>query len=66
MAAAWSPLLETARRSTARLLREGKPIAFATAVDEKGWLVTKSSEVHDSKGKPAHRHHRPIPRRHHP
>ena len=52
MAAAWSSLLETARRSTARILREGKPIALATAVNEKGWLLTKSSEVHDSKGKP--------------
>ena len=52
MAAAWSPVLETARRSTARILREGKPIALATAVSEKGWLLTKSSEVHDSKGKP--------------
>ncbi len=51
MAAAWSSLLETARRSTARILREGKPIALATAVNEKGWLLTKSSEVHDSKGK---------------
>jgi len=52
LAAAWSSILETARRSTARLLREGKPIAFATAVDAKGWLLTKASEVQDSKGKP--------------
>ncbi len=52
MAAAWSPLLESARRSTARLFREGKPIALATSVSEKGWLLTKSSEVHDNKGKP--------------
>ena len=52
MAAAWSSVLETARRSTARILRDGKPIALATTVSEKGWLVTKSSEVHDSKGKP--------------
>lgn len=52
LAAAWSPLLETARRSTARLLRDGKPIAFATAVDADGWLVTKASEVQDPKGKP--------------
>lgn len=52
LAAAWASVLDTARRSTARLLREGKPIAFATAVNANGWLVTKSSEVHDSKGKP--------------
>ena len=52
MAAAWSTVLETTRRSTARILREGKPITLATAVSEKGWLITKSSEVHDSKGKP--------------
>lgn len=48
---AWIPLIEKARQSTVRLLREGKSIALATAVSEKGWLVTKSSEVHDSKGK---------------
>ena len=52
MAAAWSTVLESARRSTARIVREGKPIALAAAVNEKGWLLTKSSEVHDSKGKP--------------
>jgi serine protease Do len=52
IAAAWSAILETTRRSTARILREGKAIALATTVSEKGWILTKSSEVHDSKGKP--------------
>lgn len=47
----WAPILDEARLSTARVLRDGKPIAFATAVGEKGWLITKSSEVHDAKGK---------------
>ncbi|MES2707082.1 MAG: PDZ domain-containing protein [Verrucomicrobiota bacterium] len=47
----WAPIIDDARRSTVRLLRDGKPIAFATAVSEKGCLITKSSEVHDSKGK---------------
>lgn len=47
----WTPILDEARRSTARLFRDGKPVAFATTVGEKGWLITKSSEVHDSKGK---------------
>ena len=51
LAAAWSPILETARRSTARLMREGKPIAFATSVNANGWLVSKASELQDSKGK---------------
>lgn len=51
-AAAWVPILENARHSTARLIRDGKPIAFATAVSEKGWLLTKASEVQDSKGQP--------------
>ena len=52
IASAWSPVLETARKSTARILREGKPIALAASVSGKGWLLTKSSEVHDNKGKP--------------
>lgn len=52
IAAAWSAILETTRRSTARILREGKAISLATTVSEKGWILTKSSEVHDSKGKP--------------
>ncbi len=50
VAAAWGPALDAARRSTVRLLREGQPIALATAVHAAGWLVTKSSEVHDGKG----------------
>lgn len=48
--AAWSPVLEAARRSTARLLREGRPIALATVVHQGGWLLTKASEVQDGKG----------------
>ncbi len=51
MAAAWASVLEGPRRSTARVIREGKPIALATAVNGKGWLITKSSELHDNKGK---------------
>lgn len=51
LAAAWSSMLEPARRSTARIMRDGKPLAFATTVSSKGWLLTKASEVHDSKGK---------------
>ena len=48
--AAWAPMLEAARRSTVRLLREGRPIALATVVHQGGWLLTKASEVQDGKG----------------
>ncbi|MDB6135790.1 MAG: hypothetical protein JWM59_4033 [Verrucomicrobiales bacterium] len=48
---AWAPVLDEARRGTARLLCAGKPLAFATAVSGNGYLLTKSSEIHDSKGK---------------
>ena len=52
LVSAWTSVLETARQSTALILRDGKPISLATTVDANGWLLTKSSEVHDSKNKP--------------
>jgi len=46
----WEPALETVRRATVKITREGKDIAYGCAVHENGYLVTKASEVHDKKG----------------
>lgn len=47
----WVPVLEEVRKSTVRLLdKKGKPVAIGCVVHKDGWLITKSSEVHDRKG----------------
>ena len=41
----YKPVVADARKSTARVLRDGRQIALATVVDENGFLLTKLSEV---------------------
>lgn len=45
----WEPALEEVRRATVKITRDGKDIAYGCAVHEKGYIVTKASEVHDKK-----------------
>ena len=46
----WEPALDTVRRATVKITREGKDVAYGCAVHENGYIVTKASEVHDKKG----------------
>jgi serine protease Do len=46
----WEPALDSVRRATVKITREGKDIAYGCAVHENGYIVTKMEEVHDKKG----------------
>lgn len=46
----WEPALDSVRRATVKITREGKDIAYGCAVHENGYIVTKAGEVHDKKG----------------
>jgi serine protease Do len=46
----WEPALEEVRRATVQLIREGKDVAFGCIVHEKGYIITKASEIQDRKG----------------
>lgn len=48
--AEWRPLVQTARDSTIRIVKDGRQVAFGTVVSADGYALTKASEVNNKDG----------------